>query len=68
VTVIEAPKPMISTTTMSSPILIASRERTIGERLSAAARRNASRRDAWPILPRRMCRPALAAFPHCPVC
>src|SRR5213593_3497301 len=32
VTTVEAPKPMMSTTTMSSPILIASRERTIAER------------------------------------
>src|SRR2546429_4717946 len=32
VTIVEAPKPMMSTTTMSSPILIASRERTIAER------------------------------------
>src|SRR5881409_981422 len=32
VTTVEAPKPIMSTTTMSSPILIASRERTIAER------------------------------------
>src|SRR5438128_5941740 len=32
VTSVEAPKPMMSTTTMSSPILTASRERSIGER------------------------------------
>src|SRR2546427_671620 len=32
VTIVEAPKPMMSTITMSSPILIASRERNIAER------------------------------------
>src|SRR5919198_8121 len=32
VTIVEAPNPMMSTTTMSSPILIASRERNIRER------------------------------------